>query len=323
MPEQILDNLYRLEIPLPQNPLKALNSYVIVGEDRNLIIDTGMNREECMAAMSAGLADLEIDLNKTDFFITHVHADHLGLVSRLVAPGRTIYFNRPDAEIFRDSGKWDEQMNYARQFGFPEEELQEAIERHPGYRFKATGDIVFTLLEDGDLLSIGGYDFKVVWTPGHTPGHLCLFEPNKKLLISGDHILGRITPNISSWSDQIDSLGDYLASLDKIAALEVELVLPGHRHIFRNCRERIQELKAHHAERAAEIMTILALSAHGPYDVASRMTWDMTYKTWAEFPVPQKWFATGEAASHLQYLQNRGSIRKEKLGDKLVYARIQ
>ncbi len=84
MAEEIARGLYRLQIPLPENPLKSLNSYVIKGPGRNLIIDTGLNRQECMDAMQAGLKEIGIDLRETDFFITHLHADHFGLVSSLV-----------------------------------------------------------------------------------------------------------------------------------------------------------------------------------------------------------------------------------------------
>lgn len=73
MIEEVLPNLYRAEIPLPRNPLKATNSYIIKGRGKSLIIDTGMNREECLEAMSTGLKELDIDLKKTDFFITHLH----------------------------------------------------------------------------------------------------------------------------------------------------------------------------------------------------------------------------------------------------------
>ena len=78
-----MKGIYRLEIPLPGSPLKAVNSYVIKGRERNLIIDTGMRRKECLDAMRAGLDALDISLPDTDFFITHFHADHLGLVSDL------------------------------------------------------------------------------------------------------------------------------------------------------------------------------------------------------------------------------------------------
>src|SRR4030042_2323265 len=93
MIENIMANLYRIEIPHPKNPLKALNSYVIKSPERNLIIDTGWNQQECMDAMQAGLNELEIDIRKTDFFITHLHTDHFGLISNLITDTSKIYCN--------------------------------------------------------------------------------------------------------------------------------------------------------------------------------------------------------------------------------------
>ncbi|MHB1652831.1 MAG: MBL fold metallo-hydrolase [Desulfitobacteriaceae bacterium] len=319
MSEEVLENIFRVEIPLPNNPLKALNSYIIKGAERNLIIDTGMNREECLKAMLSGLSELGVNLEETDFFITHLHADHLGLVSSLVTPSSKIYFNQPDSEIFGDESKWEEQKDFAILSGFSELEVQQAIEKHPGYRYKATGKLQFQYLREGDSLDIGGYQFRCLETPGHTQGHMCLYDASRKILVSGDHILGRITPNISSWSDDENPLSEYIGSLDKIAALDVDIVLPGHRSIFYNCQERIRELKEHHAERANEIMDILAKGSLNAYQVAALMTWDMSYKTWEEFPVSQKWFATGEAVAHLKYLEEKGYIIKENTGLEIVY----
>ena len=90
--EEIISNLYRIEIPLPKSPLKTLNAYLVKGPDRYLLIDTGMNRDECMAEMSTALVNLKVDLKKTDFFITHLHVDHLGLVERLVTDTSIVYF---------------------------------------------------------------------------------------------------------------------------------------------------------------------------------------------------------------------------------------
>ena len=83
MIEEILTSLYRIEVPLVNSPLRALNSYVITASERNLIVDTGWNRQECMDALQRGLKELGVDLEKTDFFITHMHQDHIGLLSRL------------------------------------------------------------------------------------------------------------------------------------------------------------------------------------------------------------------------------------------------
>ncbi len=90
MIEEIVPNLYRAEIPLPRSPLKWLNSYIVKGGDRFLIIDTGFNRQECLDAMNASLQKLGVDLNKTDFFITHLHADHMGLVGTLARTAQSL-----------------------------------------------------------------------------------------------------------------------------------------------------------------------------------------------------------------------------------------
>ena len=99
MCEEILPNLFRNKIPLPESPLKYLNSYIIKDPARSLIIDTGLNRKECLEAMQKGLDTLGINLSKSDIFITHLHADHFGLVSELATDSTNIFFSRPDKEM--------------------------------------------------------------------------------------------------------------------------------------------------------------------------------------------------------------------------------
>jgi len=320
MIEEILANLYRIEIPLPKNPLKALNSYVIRNTGRNLIVDTGWDQKECMDAMQAGLGALGVDLRKTDFFITHLHADHLGLLSRLATETSTIYFNQPEAERIKSVNRWNDFVDFARMNGFPEDELQAALHSHPGYKYGLKGDLPFRIVKEGDTISIGDFVFKCVETPGHTMGHMCLYESNKKIFVAGDHILNDITPNIQLWSDGWDPLKEYLASLDKVYELDIELVLPGHRSIFRNCKERIQELKDHHQKRFDEIISILEKVRKNAFQVASQMSWDVIYEAWDTFPVSQKWFATGEAIAHLKYLEGRERTRREMDGQKIVFS---
>jgi len=323
MTKEILPNLYTIEIPLPQNPLKATNCYVIKVQGKSLIIDTGMNRKECMDAMSSGLKELDVDLNKTDFFITHLHADHLGLVSNLATDTSKVYFNKADADVIKSlsQGAWlKKEANFACRNGFPEDELQWVIKNHPGVKHSQKDYVDFYILKEGDTISIGDYSFRCIETPGHTKGHLCLYEPNKKLFISGDHILSDITPNISSWSNEENSLKEYLKSLDKVYSLDVELVLPGHRRTFKNYKERIQELKHHHQIRANEVLSILEKGKQNAFQVASQMSWDMTYEFWSQFPSAQKWFATGEAMAHIRYLEERGQIQREIQGEKVLFS---
>jgi len=166
-------------------------------------------------------------------------------------------------------------------------------------------------LGDGDEVRIGDYSFVCIETPGHSPGHICLYERDKKILVSGDHILIDITPNIAQWSKEGNPLKDYLASLDKVYDLDVELVLPGHRQLFTDHRKRIQELKHHHEARANEVLSILEKGEQTAYEVASQMSWDIDYKSWKQFPASQKWFATGEAIAHLAYLEQKGMITRK------------
>jgi len=317
MIDTIRPGLHRIEVPIPRSPLKAVNSYVLTSRDRNLVIDTGMRRPECEEALRGGLAELAIDLSATDFFITHLHADHLGLVGELATDTSCVYFNRPDGELIeagiQDPGVWYEPViDRARKGGFSDEEIEEALRRHPGLRFSPTSYPDFVFVDDGDELEIGDYRFVVVATPGHTPGHLCLYEPSLKILMSGDHVLGDITPNITMWRENDDSLGDYLESLEKVAKLDVELALPGHRTAIEDCRGRIAELEEHHRRRLAEVMAILADRSATAYEVASKMTWDIVAKSWPDFPVVQKWFAVSEAAAHLYYLERRDKVFVEE-----------
>jgi hypothetical protein len=111
-----------------------------------------------------------------------------------------------------------------------------------------------------------------------------------------------------------------LASLDKVYELDIELVLPGHRSIFRNCKERILELKDHHQKRLEEIISILRKGKKNAFQVASQMSWDITYDSWDLFPMTQKWFAIGEAISHLKYLEEKKRIKRETEGEKIYFS---
>ncbi len=316
--QAIQPNLYQLEIPLPGNPLRAVNSYVIKGGERNLIIDTGMNRKECREVIDAGLRELEIDLAVTDLFITHMHADHSGLISHLATSSSRIYCSQTDADLIDRTDVFNDMQAYATTNGFLDSEG--AIQQHPGFKYGNRTPVNFALVKDGDMINVGDYQFQCVATPGHTGGHLCLYEERRKLFIAGDHLLGKITPNISMWAAEGNPLQDFLDSLDKIYHLDVQLVLPAHRQSFTNYQERIDQLKLHHQRRAQAIMSVLEQGPQNAYEVASQLDWDLSYKHWHEFPLPQKWFANGEALSHLRYLERKGLVKADRSGEIIRYS---
>jgi len=325
MIEQILPDLYKLEIPLPRSPLKALNSYLIKGEERFLIIDTGMNREACLRPMLAGLEKLGVDLQRTDFFITHLHADHLGLVGNLAGEGSKIYFSAVDASVIdyensKPGERFQEFFSFYISHGFPKAELEKAFEGHPGYRYSPKRTLDFLRVREGAAIEIGGYAFRCIETPGHSPGHMCLYEERKKIFISGDHILIDITPNITYWPELPNSLKAYLASLEKVQPLDVDLVLPGHRSLWNDHRKRIAELQEHHRARLEEAVSSLKKGEKTAWQVAPEITWDIDCNSWEEFPAVQKWFALGETIAHLNYLEGDEKVEKRMLDSKVVYS---
>lgn len=315
MPDKVFENIYRIVVPLPKNPLQSVNSYVIKTVDRDLIIDTGMNLPACRMAMESGLKELDVDLNKADLFITHLHSDHIGLASHFMTDDTTVYFNRLESDMMRASrergGFAPRMLKFAHIAGFSKPEIKESLAKHPGLRYHSPVAVDFTILEEGDTLEVGEYRFEIIHTPGHSEGHLCLYDAASKLMIAGDHVLGDISPNISSWSPDENPLDDFLVNLDKVHAYDVELALPGHRSVINDFRGRVDELREHHHERLDEVLGILNGKPMSGYEVASEMTWRMRGKTWPEAGIMQKWFATGEAIAHLYYLESRDRVKSE------------
>ncbi len=312
-PEEILPGLFRIEVPLPRSPLGSINAWAIPDTGRSLLVDTGMLRPECESALLGGLDALGIDPGSLDVLITHVHADHSGLAGVLAARGARILMGRREIALlaaFENKERFLEVLaREAASFGIPGEAVARVAHAHPGLRYSPDGYPPVEPVDPGAILEAGGYRFEAVATPGHTPGHLCLWDARRKLLLAGDHILGDITPNITSWPGVPDSLGDYLASLEAVRRLEPALALPGHRSPVTDPLARIAELERHHEARLAEVLEILDGEPMTVCEVASRMTWDIRAESWSDFPVAQKWFACGEAASHLDRLAALGLAR--------------
>ena len=310
----IEDNIYTIPVPLPNNPLRQLNSYVIKGEGRNLVIDTGFKLEECRKALCDGLEELGVDMNCTDIFLTHLHSDHSGLAAELATQSSKIYISRADGELLTLSltqglGRVEEYRSY----GFSEKELENFWE-NPSMKYRQESPFSFTYVADGDVLTYGGRRLEVIFTPGHTPGHVCLYDRANKVMFLGDHVLFNITPNITTWPFFEDPLGHYVHSLMDISIYDVRLPLPAHRGVNGTMAERIGTIIEHHGARIREMLDILTeRPGLTPYDLSGMMTWRVHGMTnsWADFPLNQKWFAVGETAAHLDYLLKRGRVRRE------------
>jgi glyoxylase-like metal-dependent hydrolase (beta-lactamase superfamily II) len=314
MIEKVVKNLYRIKIPLPRNPLKYVNSYLIKDKTRSLIVDTGFNMDECYMEMIDALRVLHVKPDKTDFFITHLHADHFGLIDRIASQSNVLVSSveAPIAvEAIENPDYWIEIANFLEMNGFPSEELTNILKYHPGIRYNSTRTELQPV-SDGEMLEYGDFSLSVILTPGHSPGHVCLYEPEKKLFFSGDHILFDITPNITWWPSLDNSLEEYLKSLEKVYELDVVATLPGHRNIYRNHRMRIKEIKEHHNQRLSEALNALRKGAKTAWEVAPHISWDIKFKEWDELPITQKWFAVGETIAHLIYLEKKRIVAREE-----------
>jgi glyoxylase-like metal-dependent hydrolase (beta-lactamase superfamily II) len=313
--QEIAANLFRIRIPLPGMPIGYLNSYVIRSRERSLIIDTGLNREECLQAMQTGLKSIGIRPMDADFFITHFHADHALLLQKLATSTTRVFCSRREGDLLKTYAGTESMLDYSLRHGFPDCEMNSVRKTLSISQYDFVGDFEVRTTEDGQKMVYGDYSFTCVETPGHSMGHMCLYEAEKKILVSGDHILKDIFPNIQCWSDGINPLQSYFASLHKVCDLETTVVLPGHRHPFTNHRTTVRGLMSYHGARLTEILNIIGKGSKNAYAIAAMMNWDFGGGRWRKVSVLQKLFATSEVIAQLRNLEDEGHIlRKTDVG---------
>lgn len=323
--QEVYKNIYLAELSLPRNPLKHLNVYVIKGGDRSMIIDTGFNDDETKAEMENLMEKLELKPENTILYLTHLHSDHTGLAAYLQAKGMEVFISRADGEMLNNSlnledVEWQNTIRQGMLQGMQAEGLE--IENHPGYKFRPTERIDYIPAIPGGHIEIGDYDFEIVDLKGHTPGITGLYEARHKILFCGDHILGKITPNITFWGFEYgDMLGTYLASLNWVYNMEVDHLFSSHRQLVEDHRARILELYDHHERRLEEAREALRKTGKATVvDVARQLHWDIRSRNWEEFPKAQKWFAAGEAHAHLEHLRALGQAKMEEVDGILYYS---
>jgi glyoxylase-like metal-dependent hydrolase (beta-lactamase superfamily II) len=323
MVEEIAEDLYRIEIPLPEYYPKSVNAYVLRDKERNLIIDAGLQDDICMNTVQADLSDLDIDLARTDFFITHGHGDHVGLVPKLIHPGSVLYLNRLEADFIQkmESGTFFREIQeHYRMSGFPEGDFEKIVARFVKRNFTSKDVPRFQFLKDGDIIARGSCCFICVETPGHNKGHTCLYEPDRKMFLSGDHLLKDFIPAIPGRINNDNPLKEYLLSLDKVHALDIEVVLPGHGRPFKNSRRRIEEIREHHHQRDLKVLSILREGSKSIYETSLRMTRKQNSGSANLLSVLQSFFISEVAFTHLKYLEDKGVVERRMEGQVAIYS---
>ncbi|MFH1003785.1 MAG: MBL fold metallo-hydrolase [Chloroflexota bacterium] len=329
---EIIPGIHRLVLPMPaDSSLGHVNVYLMPGDGQCLLVDTGWNTDQAFAALQEQMAAIGVrPADITGIIITHIHPDHYGLAGRLkkLSPARLAMHRLEKANIRARYIDMDELLQqierWLRLNGAPPDELPHLGGASVGVRQFVAPAQPDTLLEDGQTVTSGKFRFRVIWTPGHSRGHLALYEPEQKILISGDHILPRITPNIGLHPQSTaNPLDDYLKSLARLKTLPVDRVLPGHEIPFTGLARRITELEEHHLQRHREILAALEHQPRTAYQIATEITWasDTGRRPWAELSYLDRRLAVVEALAHLEFLRQEGRLDKSTRNDVVYYRR--
>lgn len=281
-PELVAEGVWAIAAPIPGGPPTHTLSYVLLGGDGAFhLIDPGWGSDANLDALCASLREIGLALPQlATIVVTHHHPDHLGIAERLrELTGARVLLSRHERDVlarqlspeYRDPAAYAELLA---SWGVP-------AERRPELLASFAGKPLFDdlepdrLLEDGELLELGAHRLVAVATPGHTGGHLCFVDHERRLLYSGDHVLPQIHSGVGLGSlPGQEPLGDYLGSLQRLAPHGEYEVLPGHEFRFTGLPARAAEIAGHHLRRTAEIAELRReLGEATVWEFARRVLW--------------------------------------------------
>jgi glyoxylase-like metal-dependent hydrolase (beta-lactamase superfamily II) len=319
--------VWSIEVPIPDNPLGHTLVHLLDTDRGPVLIDTGWDDPTSWDTLTAGLGSLGVSVAEIHgVVITHHHPDHHGLSGQVRdASGAWIAMHAADSEVVRrtreaEPGLWLEYLaDKLTRAGTPEAHIEPLRAARASGGMRTLPGLRAALpdreIVPGELLDLAGRRLRAIWTPGHTPGHVCLHleethpanRPGNGRLFSGDHLLPEITPHIGLYEDPDDTtvtdpLGDYLDSLERVGRLDPAEVLPAHQYAFPDAASRVRELLAHHEERLTGLLALLA-EPLTPWQVAERMEWN---RPWEQIPYGSRNIAVSEAEAHLRRLVKLG-----------------
>ncbi|WP_426363643.1 MBL fold metallo-hydrolase [Streptomyces sp. E-08] len=335
--------VWSLRVPIPDNPLGHTLVHVLDTGRGPVLVDTGWDDPASWTELTDGLTALGLSVRDIHgVVITHHHPDHHGLSGRVrEESGAWIAMHAADTAVVRrtreaEPGTWFDYL--ARKLaavGAPEDHIAPLRAARASGRMRTLPGLRSALpdreIVPGELLDLAGRRLRAVWTPGHTPGHVCLHLeeehpsrlPGHGRLFSGDHLLPGISPHIGLYEDpddatETDPLGDYLDSLERIGRLGVAEVLPAHQYAFTDAAGRVRELLDHHEERLTGLLGLLATPLT-PWQLAERMEWN---RPWDQIPYGSRTIAVSEAEAHLRRLVKLGRAEPVAGTDPVTYVAV-
>lgn len=324
---RVSEGVYRVPLPLPSDALRAVNVYLLVGDEGIVVIDSGWADDDSRALLVRALKALDATPESIDrFLITHMHRDHL---EQAIAVRRD--FGAQIALGRREQGSIDvsraavhlpftAQLPLLRELGAPTlaGELLELARKYPKPPPLEYPD---DWLDAGDLPVAGGRVLTAVPTPGHTRGHFVFHDADARLLFAGDHVLPSITPSIGFESPLSDSpLGDFLDSLAVVRSRPDARLLPAHGPVAPSVHARIDELLDHHATRLDLCLQAIAKGCVTGLDVANHLRWTRRERELADLDVFNRMLAVSETGAHLTVLEAQGRVHSTTVDGVRSYA---
>ena len=286
--EKLGDGLWSIPVPMPErSPLRYVSVYAFAVPGGLVLIDAGWGDDGAWQALNDGLAGIGASVTDVrGVLVTHMHWDHLGLADRIrQASGAWVALHEDDLALisqpsYRDAdlaGEHD--RRHLLWLGAPPDEIDRVGINRDWWDVFATTALPDRVLRHGDLADVPGWDLRVVHTPGHTPGHVCFASDALDTLFSGDHLLPRITPNISvERGGPDDPLGQYLRSLHDVSRLPLTHVAPAHEWRFDGLAARAEQIGEHHDRRLAEVVAaVRAQPDLTPWEIAGHLTWSRSW----------------------------------------------
>lgn len=309
--ERVLPGVWRLRLPLPWPGVPHCNAWALAAGDGVVLFDCGLHEEGSLEQLARAMSQVGLDLEDVRLLVcTHAHSDHYGQAADVVdASGCELWMHPDHAHMTAAAEDPDEalsrRLEVARMSGVPVQPLADWAEhvRRRGYGIKRIvepdRDLVQGVVVETDL-----GPWTVHETPGHAPSHVCLHQPDRRILISGDHLLGRVSLYFDyGWTP--DPVGEFLRSLDVVQALDARLCLAGHARTFTDVDAHIEANRALVGERLDRVREVVA--EHGPisaYDVAPLLFGEPITVLNTAWRLP-------ETLCHLRHLEVAGVVARD------------
>jgi len=309
--EAIAENLYMVTLPMPFR-LGHVHVFALVQDGRVTLFDTGLNSDDSRTSLAEGLAFLGVSLQAIDdVYITHYHADHCGLAGWLQAEcGAKIHISEIDNTFLQKNSTSDHFINRIRPFyqkhGLPDRTVEHFAKLREHFKRLSPAFLADRYIRFSEDIICGKRRFRALPAPGHTRGQVCYYFDEEGILLSGDHILPDITPNLSPdlICPDFDVLSGYLDALQAMKEIETTGVYPGHGAPFQNHRARIDEITAHHDERKSLILDAVRESTRTTYQIAQVIFGP-------DLPEFDQFLALNETYVHLRQLLREGKVGED------------